>query len=353
MNIPHDVGLRSPRRTWWHWLLTFANVGLIATAAAVLYRMLNHLDVARVAAAVSATSWTQIALASALVTASYGLLTLYDFLALRTHGYTSIRYRTAALAGFTSYAIGHNVGATTIVAGAVRYRIYAPQGLDAIAVARVCVVAGLTFWLGNATMLGLGVALHPEAAAMIDQLPEGMNRAAALGLLVALVLYTTWVWRGGRRLGNRKLSVALPDGPSTLLQISIGAADLACSAMALYMLMPAAYAGDFMHFVVIFVCATLLGFASHAPGGIGVFDAAMLIGLPDLDRAELVAALVVFRVLYYLLPFAVALALLAARELARVRRELHLRVRRPARLAQSYPATSAGVRRPPALRNPP
>ena len=73
-------------------------------------------------------------------------------------------YRIAALAGFTSYSVGHNVGASVFTGGAVRYRIYSAWGLDAIEVAKLCFIAGLTFWLGNVTVLGLGFAYHPQAA---------------------------------------------------------------------------------------------------------------------------------------------------------------------------------------------
>ena len=86
-------------------------------------------------------------------------------------------YRIAALAGFTSYSVGHNVGASVFTGGAVRYRIYSAWGLDAIEVAKICFIAGLTFWLGNATVLGLGIAYEPEAASAINQLPAWLNRA--------------------------------------------------------------------------------------------------------------------------------------------------------------------------------
>src|SRR5690606_25902153 len=97
----------------------------------------------------------------------------YDLFALRTIGRPDVPYRVAALAGFTSYSVGHNVGASVFTGGAVRYRIYSAHGLDAIAVAKVCFIAGLTFWLGNAAVLGLGIFAHPEAASAIDHLPPG------------------------------------------------------------------------------------------------------------------------------------------------------------------------------------
>ena len=106
----------------------------------------------------------------------------------------------------------------------------------------------------------------------------------------------------------------MPDGPLTLLQIGIGIIDLSFCALAMYMLVPDEPNIGFVTLAVIFVSATLLGFASHAPGGIGVFDAAMLVALWQYDKEELLAGLLLFRLLYYLIPFALSLAILGARE---------------------------------------
>src|SRR5262249_56236538 len=127
------------------------------------------------------------------VAAGYFTLTFYGLFALRTIGHADVPYRVAALAGFTSYAIGHNIGASAFTGGAVRYRIYSAHGLSAIDVAKVCFLAGLTFWLGNAAVLGMGVAYHPEAAASIDKRPIWLNRVAAIWILVALMIYVIWV----------------------------------------------------------------------------------------------------------------------------------------------------------------
>jgi uncharacterized membrane protein YbhN (UPF0104 family) len=234
--------------------------------------------------------------------------------ALRTIGRPDVPYRVAALAGFTSYSVGHNVGASVLTGGAVRYRIYSAWGLVAIAVAKICFVAGLTFWLGNATVLGLGISYAPSAASAINQLPAWFNRGAAILTLVILAIYIGWVWRRPRTVGRSGWQVTLPDGPLTLLQIGIGIIDLSFCALAMYMLVPDEPNIGFVTLAVIFVSATLLGFASHAPGGIGVFDAAMLVALWQYDKEELLAGLLLFRLLYYLIPFALSLAILGARE---------------------------------------
>jgi uncharacterized membrane protein YbhN (UPF0104 family) len=289
---------------------------IILIAVVVLVRILRDIEVGEVVQALRETETRDIALASLFVAFGYFTLTFYDLFALRTIGRSDIPYRVAALGGFTSYSVGHNVGASVVTGGAVRYRIYSAWGLDAIAVAKVCFIAGLTFWLGNATVLGLGIAYAPQAASAIDQLPPWANRVAAILTLIVLASYVAWVWNKPRIIGRPGWQVALPGGPLTLLQIVIGIVDLTFCALAMYMLVPNEPNTGFVVVAVIFVSATLLGFASAAPGGLGVFDAAMLVALWQFDKEELLAGLLLFRLIYYVVPFALSLVILGIRELA-------------------------------------
>jgi glycosyltransferase 2 family protein len=291
------------------------SVSIITVAGVILYRMLREINFEDVIDAVEAVEKHDVVKAALFVAAGYFTLTLYDLFALRTIRRFDIPYRIAALAGFTSYAVGHNVGASAFTGGAVRYRIYSRYGLSAVEVAKICFIAGLTFWLGNATVLGLGVAWAPQAATAIDLLPSWVNRGFAFGILAALATYVTWVWRTPRVIGRHNWTVTLPNGPLTLLQIFVGIVDLACCAAAMYMLVPDEPYIGFVTLAVIFVASTLLGFASHSPGGLGVFDAAMLVALWQFDTEDLLAGLLLFRLLYYLVPFAISLVILGGREL--------------------------------------
>jgi uncharacterized membrane protein YbhN (UPF0104 family) len=299
----------------WRRIGVVLSLCVFALALMILARILNGIDVDEVTQAFRAMSPQRILLAACFVAGSYFTLTFYDLFALRTLGFADIPYRIAALSSFTSYSIGHNVGASAVTGGAVRYRIYSARGLDAVVVAKICFLTGLTFWLGNATVLGICVALGPAAASAIDLLSPAVNRTLALALLALVGSYLVWVWMRPRLVGRNGWQVRLPSGPSTLLQIGIGVADLAFCTLAMFVLLPGSPSIDFIAVAVIFVTATLLGFASHAPGGLGIFDAAMLVGLWQFDREDLLAGLLMFRLLYYVAPFALSCLILGAREI--------------------------------------
>ena len=303
------------QKVGWHRIGFLLSVIIIAVAAVVLYRKLHDINFAKVLTAMATVEYRDVVKAALFVAAGYFTLTFYDLFALRTIGRNDVPYRIAALAGFTSYSVGHNVGASVFTGGAVRYRIYSGWGLDAIEVAKICFVAGLTFWLGNIAVLGLGFAWHPEAASAIDQLPELVNRVLGVVALLVLAGYVIWVWKTPFVVGRENWEVRLPTGPLTLLQIVIGIIDLGFCSLAMYVLVPNQPDLGFVTVAVVFVSATLLGFASHSPGGLGVFDAAMLIALWQYDKEELLAGLLIFRLLYYITPFALALITLGVREL--------------------------------------
>lgn len=290
------------------------SLAIFVAAVIVLYHILRDINPRALLAALKATDPRTLVIAGCFVAGGYATLTLYDLFALRTIGRFDVPYRIAALGSFTSYSVGHNIGASVFSGGAVRYHIYSNWGLSVVEVTKICFVAGLTFWLGNVTVLGLGILYTPAAAHAIDRMPLWANRGLAILLLAVLAAYVSWVWSKPRVIGREDWQVVLPGGPLTLVQIAIGMIDLSFCAAAMYMLIPSEPSIGFATVAVIFVAATLLGFASHAPGGLGVFDATMLVALSEFNKEQLLAGLLLFRLLYYIVPFVLSLIVLGIRE---------------------------------------
>ncbi len=201
-----------------------------------------------------------------------------------------------------------------LVSPIIRFRIYSSNGLGTIDVANICFLTGLTFWLGNLTALGLSLLNEANAVSLIDYLPPLVNRLIAAALLLGVVVFLIWSWLNPRSIGIWRWPVKLPSGPMVLLQIAIGIVDLGAAALAMYVLFPAGMNIGISRITAVFIVATILGFASHTPAGIGVFDAAILIGLGSEDKEPVIAALLMFRLLYHLLPFVLALGLFGAVE---------------------------------------
>src|SRR5205814_9737830 len=207
----------------WKRLGIAASLLIIVFAITTLVHKLKGVDGAVVLVALTEIAPYRIALAALCVVGAFCTLTFYDFFALRTIGKKQVPYRIAALSSFTSYSIGHNIGATGFTGGAIRFRIYSDYGLNAIDVAKICFLSGLTFWLGNLFVLGFGMAYHPWAASAMDLLPPAMNRLIALGCLAGIATYFVWLMTGKERreLGQNGWKVVLPSAGLTLLQVLI------------------------------------------------------------------------------------------------------------------------------------
>src|ERR1700752_5177830 len=197
------TGLARGFKKWigWKRLGIAASLFIIAFAITTLVRTRKGVDGGVILTALTEIPTSHIALAALCVVAAFCTLTFYDFFALRTIGKKHVPYRIAALSSFTSYSIGHNIGATVFTGGAIRFRIYSDYGLSAVDVAKICFLSGLTFWLGNAFVLGIGMAWHPSAASAMDQLPDEMNRLIGIGCLAGIVAYFVWLMTGEERRG--------------------------------------------------------------------------------------------------------------------------------------------------------
>jgi len=297
-----------------------ASVVIIAGSATIFVRTLIRIDPNKVKAAIAGTSGDQITLSFAFTALSYLALTGYDALALR-HLKIKVPYRLTALASFASYAFSFTLGFPLVTGGAVRYWIYGPVGLSAGKVASLTIVAGITFWLGMGLVVGSGFLSASDPIAYIDHFHPLANRLIGAGVIGALIVYFAWIsrmrWRRAAVVGDFKL----PGPLLTLGQTALGVIDICSAAAALYVLLPQDHRFGFPVFATLYSFAAMLGIASHAPGGLGVFDATILQGVGGSGDAVL-ASLLLFRGIYYAVPFIAAMTMLGGVEAVRRWRSL-------------------------------
>jgi len=291
------------------------SVAIVIVAAAVLYHLLRDIESGKVIAAIEGQSILHIVIAGALVVAGYSNLVCYDLFALRVINKHNIPLRVVAFASFTSYTIGHSLGAATLTCGLVRFRVYSFWQMTLTDIAKIAFFTGMTFWLGNIFVVGAAIAYEPQALSVLDHVPAWINRLAGCAGLLAIGCYFVWIATGRRIIGRADWRIALPGPRGTLVQIAVGTVDRLLASVSIYMLLPASPSVGFATIVVVFVMATLLGAVSHAPGSLGVVEAAILVGLPQYPREELLATLLTFRVLDFFLPLMLATLMFGMREL--------------------------------------
>jgi uncharacterized membrane protein YbhN (UPF0104 family) len=315
------------RHSLGRWVAAGFSLAIAALSIAILAHTISGVSWSALGRAITATSGSQIVAAMALTAISFLALTGYDGLALRQLQ-LRVPYRTTALASFTSYAISFTLGFPLITAATVRLWIYSRLGLTAAKVASLTIIAGVSFWFGLMFVIGAGLLFRGEAISAVNHLAPILNRLIGLVVLGGIVAYLGWVTIRRRRVRLHGFQLELPGLGVTLGQIALGIIDQCAAAGTLYMLLPHRADIDYFAFAATYAFACILGVASNAPGGIGVFEAAMLKAVPIGSQESLLAALVLFRVIYYLIPFGLALALLGGPEALRRWRSLRREMRR-------------------------
>jgi glycosyltransferase 2 family protein len=293
---------------------------IVSISLFIFVRTIVRVDPRQLEAAFAATGLDQIAAAFALSALSYLALTGYDGLALR-HLRMRVPYKLTALASFTSYAISFTLGFPLITGAAVRYWIYGPAGLSAGRVASLTAIASITFWLGMGLIVGVGFLGEAQAIGGLNHFSALANQLIGVAIVGALVAYFVWVGLRRRRAKPVIFNLALPGPVLTLGQMILGVVDVCSAAGVLYVLLPKDNGLAFLTFCALYSFASMLGIASNAPGGLGVFEATMLKGVGGSSESML-ASLLLFRAIYYLIPFILAMALLGAHEAGRRWRSL-------------------------------
>lgn len=288
--------------------LALIAIAVIAGLAFTALRgLLHEVHLSQVRAALTLVPAMRLVLAVGLTALSFAALSCYDRIALGGLG-RRLPVATTTGAALASYAFGQALGLSLLVGGSARYRVYRRHGLRMGEVAQVALIAAGAFWAGLLSLAGMALLQRPDLA----------GRVAGVGALA--VAFLPAVLRATGRTMVRAGPVRLPL-PSLPRQAALWAAaviDLSAAAGALYVLVPGAGAAGLASFVLAYAAAVTVTLVSHVPGGIGVFEAVMIAAAAG-DRAALFAALLLYRLIYYVLPFALAAAGLLVVEGLRLR----------------------------------
>ncbi|HIJ62586.1 MAG TPA: UPF0104 family protein [Rhodospirillaceae bacterium] len=294
-------------------------LGLAAFAAALvmIQRLLSHVEPADLARQLGRTPRPALLSAAVMTAGSYLSLSGFDGLGVAYVGHRLAPARVM-LISFIAHGVSHSAGFATLSGGAIRLRLYGAAGLSAAEIAAVIGFCGVTFAAGACTVAAVALLAEPTRLAALFVLPDGILRGLGGAAAAVVVAYVVWGASSPPPLRIFGRSVAVPGLPMALAQIIVAAVDLALAAGALYVLLPTDGRLSYAAFLGLYVMANLLGLLAHVPGGLGVFEAAVLAMTPAPAPAVL-SALLLFRAVYNLLPLALAALCLLAFELSQGR----------------------------------
>lgn len=282
-------------------------VGLLLAAFCLwaLVRELSSISFADIATSLShvpALHWAGAVCGAAL---AYAALAGYDRIAL-IHIGRKISWPFIAVASFVAYALSHNIGAAILSGAVVRYRIYSTKGLSAAEVGVLVAVCAFTFILGVVILGGLLLVTDPVLAQRYVAMPEWLARLAGILMLLAVIAYGLGSLLQLKPLVIRGFSIFYPKPEIVLRQFFIGPMELLGAAAIIYFCLPVEGNPGYIVVLGIFLASFSLAIFSHAPGGLGVLELVFVTGLRDVPAADVLAALIVFRLFYLVIPLAVS-----------------------------------------------
>jgi len=362
-------------RAFLHRISPLLVIAVFAAAVFLLFKQVRQYSLAEIREAVLRVPKYQIVLSCILTAISYIVLMGYDLLAIKSVAHP-LPLRRVALASFTGFATSYNFGAL-LGGGSVRFRLYSAWGLSPAEIVQLVVILGVTFWFGVFALAGVIFIVRPFEISLDVHSP--LSTTYPLGFLflaIAAFLAVAAIWKKPIRLGGKAFAllfglfslpgvilivwpldmsgewhlpfattfplgfpliamavaylavtviwrtpirllgkdVKLPGFRMSAAQLAVAAGDLVIAAACFYVLLPKGVV-SYLDFLGVYLFAIVVVVLSHVPGGVAVFELIILKMTPDAQRTDVVAAVLLFRVIYYLLPLLGAAALLVYFEL--------------------------------------
>lgn len=304
-----------PRR---HRLKTYlgilASVAIAGLAAYVLYSTFQRISFADVLANVRATPASTLWLAATCAVGAFSVLAAYEVAVVRYVKHCIGRAKPV-LTALIAFPLGHAIGQTLLSGSALRYRMYAPAGFSAMEVGATVLLCGLPYALAFGLLLDLALVFGAEALAPLFRIPsEWLFALGCLGL-VKDVGYVLFVWKRKKPIRLGGWAVNLPTLRMTGLQIAVGIIDIVLISSVLYLLLPDSAQIAFLPFVAVYLASILVGVVSHVPAGLGVLESMLLLLMPHVPPEQLLASVLLYRVIYEVIPLVIALGIWGAYEL--------------------------------------
>ncbi len=307
------------------WLGVIVSLLLLSLALFVLYNLDHEYKWHDLVTHVKELPLSILVLAGLLTFVNYGLLTGYDWLALRQVG-VKVPYPRIALTSFIGYTFSNTLGFSLLTGASIRYRFYSKEGLTPGQIAKVIVFCSITFFLGlflvGGIALALGVKAFPAALPLPDWLVSSFQ-AIGVGCISIVLAYLILPMIRQEPLRWRHYEWALPTSRQAVSQILVAACDWMLAGAIFYSLLPSDSGVGYWSVLAVFVSANLIGVLAHVPGGLGIFESIVTVMLsPFMLPGHILGALILFRIIYYLVPFLISLSLFVGMELLQHRAKL-------------------------------
>ena len=331
MTAPADAGdrklaSRSMKKTLEY---VWPVIGLLAVVFSfwLLYRELKDISASEVMASVAAIPFHRWVFAVVATFLAYGALAWYDRIALLHLG-RKLSWLVISLVSFTTYALSHNIGASVLSGAMVRFRAYGTMGLSVAEIGVLVALCSFTFALGTVLLGGLVLVGEPDVVLRLFDVPVWTARLIGISMLVLVALYVLGSWKEFKPVKIGQFSIYYPRLKITMRQLFAAPLELIGAAGIIYFALPEAGNPGFFIVLGVFLASFSAALISHAPGGLGVLEFVFISAMPEMNQTDVLAALLVFRLLYLLIPLAFSTVVVILFERSRLAKTIQDRLAR-------------------------
>jgi uncharacterized membrane protein YbhN (UPF0104 family) len=316
-SIGREVSLGETMKRILEFVWPAVGLGAVAFSFWLLWRELHGISLHQVGAGIEAIPLHRWLFAVGSSIVAYAALAWYDRIGLAHLGH-QLSWGFISLVSFTTYALSHNIGASVFSGAVVRYRAYSTRGLNLAEVGLLVAFCSFTFALGVAVLGGAVLTIEPDIAERLLQIPAFVARLIGLAALIGVGLYALGSLRHFPPLTIRKFRLIYPRPPIMARQLIAAPLELIGAAGIIYFALPAASNPGFLIVLGVFLASFSVALVSHAPGGLGVLELVFVKAMPDAPLPAVLAALIVFRLLYLIIPLAFAIVMVIIFERGRI-----------------------------------
>jgi len=303
----------SERTAWRPWIGPALSLAVFAVVLYLLHRELAHQSWRDVLHHLRALSDEALLAAATFTAASYAALAFVEALAVR-YASRDLPWRATTATSFVSYAVGYNIGLAALSGSAIRLRLYGARGIAAADIAVISAFCAVATFAGLLSLTAYALLVEPAEAGLVLHVSPTTAKAVACLALVPVAGYLGWCAFGRAPLALRTWRVPVPRPSTAVAQVAASVADLAFATAALFVLLPDTVQVSYGAFLAVFVLAAVAAAVTGIPGGLGVIEYVVVVALPGVPTAELLGRLLAFRLVYYVVPLAIAAGFLALHE---------------------------------------
>ncbi|HEX2959143.1 MAG TPA: lysylphosphatidylglycerol synthase domain-containing protein [Chitinispirillaceae bacterium] len=292
----------------YHLILSLVSLTFLIVATFFLLRVVRGLSLREIVDTINAIHPGRLAIASLLCLLNYAVMTGYDWIGLRYAG-VHLPFRKVVFTSFVGDTLNNNLGLSAIVGSTIKFRFYSTWGIGASSIARAIGFYTIGYWLGFSFLSSISFLYYFPQIGFLGDWSRHLQLVISILLMVPVILFVTMLFQNRiKKVSLGKFHIDIPSPGKGLAIVLVGILDWTITGVMFYILMPQTALRDVFKFISMYVISHIAGMASQVPGGLAVFESAAMLMNQEHATVNIMASLLLFRLLFFIAPFIAGLA---------------------------------------------